>query len=50
MKKLLSVESLRAGYGDSIILQDISISVGEGEVVALLGANGSGQKPQLCGR
>lgn len=43
MKKLLSVESLRAGYGDSIILQDISISVGEGEVVALLGANGSGK-------
>jgi branched-chain amino acid transport system ATP-binding protein len=43
MTTLLNVEGLRAGYQDSIVLQDISLSVNEGEVVALLGANGSGK-------
>lgn len=43
MTTLLNVEGLRAGYEDSIVLQDISLSVNEGEVVALLGANGSGK-------
>ncbi|HWK97037.1 MAG TPA: ABC transporter ATP-binding protein [Pseudolabrys sp.] len=43
MKTLLDVEGLRAGYDDSIVLQDISLTVNEGEVVALLGANGSGK-------
>jgi branched-chain amino acid transport system ATP-binding protein len=43
MTPLLNVESMRAGYEDSIVLQDISLTVNEGEVVALLGANGSGK-------
>jgi branched-chain amino acid transport system ATP-binding protein len=43
MTTLLNVEGLRAGYQDSIVLQDISLSVNEGEVVALLGANGAGK-------
>ncbi len=43
MTTLLNVEGLRAGYQDSIVLQDISLSVNQGEVVALLGANGSGK-------
>jgi len=43
MTPLLNVESMRAGYEDSIVLQDISLTVNESEVVALLGANGSGK-------
>ncbi len=43
MRTLLNVDGVRAGYDDSIVLQDISLSVNEGEIVALLGANGSGK-------
>ena len=40
---LLSVEGLVAGYGGVPILRGIDISVGAGEVVAVLGANGVGK-------
>jgi branched-chain amino acid transport system ATP-binding protein len=43
MTALLSIESLSAGYGDSIVLEDLNLAVNKGEVVALLGANGSGK-------
>jgi branched-chain amino acid transport system ATP-binding protein len=40
---MLSVETLRAGYGGAQVLFDISFAVGEGEVVTLLGRNGMGK-------
>jgi branched-chain amino acid transport system ATP-binding protein len=43
MTLLLHIEGLRAGYDDSIVLEDVGVAVNEGEVVALLGANGSGK-------
>jgi branched-chain amino acid transport system ATP-binding protein len=43
MTPLLSIRGLTAGYGESIVLQDVSLEVGEGEVVCLLGANGAGK-------
>lgn len=43
MNALLNVDGLGAGYDDLIVLENISIAVNEGEVVALLGANGSGK-------
>ncbi|MFK8078168.1 MAG: ABC transporter ATP-binding protein [Granulosicoccus sp.] len=41
------VEGLKAYYGDSYIVQDISFSVNEGEIVALLGRNGAGKTSTL---
>jgi branched-chain amino acid transport system ATP-binding protein len=44
---LLSVEGINAYYGKSHVLQDVSLDVAEGEVVALLGRNGSGRSTTL---
>jgi branched-chain amino acid transport system ATP-binding protein len=40
---LLAVDGLCTNYGKIRILRDVSLSVGEGEVVALLGLNGAGK-------
>jgi len=39
----LSIENLNSHYGPAHILFDISLEVGEGEAVALLGRNGAGK-------
>lgn len=40
---MLTVEGLRASYGAAQILYDLSLTVGRGEVVALMGRNGAGK-------
>ena len=40
---MLSVEHLQAAYGPAQVLFDISLRVGAGEVVTLLGRNGMGK-------
>lgn len=40
---LLEVERLTAGYGEAVVLEDISLSVSEGECLAVLGRNGVGK-------
>ncbi|MBB6675420.1 urea ABC transporter ATP-binding subunit UrtE [Cohnella nanjingensis] len=40
---MLSVERLEAGYGESVILRDVSIRVEPGQVVCLMGRNGVGK-------
>lgn len=46
-KSLLSVEGLHAYYGKSHILHGISLSVGYGETVTMLGRNGMGKTTTL---
>jgi branched-chain amino acid transport system ATP-binding protein len=44
---LLHVESLCAGYGDSIIIEDVGFSLEAGKSLALLGRNGVGKSTLL---
>jgi branched-chain amino acid transport system ATP-binding protein len=44
---LLDVNDLNTYYGDSHVLQSMSLTVGEGELVALLGRNGMGKSTTL---
>ena len=43
MANSLRVEGLHAGYGGVRVLEDLSLRVGDGETVALLGTNGNGK-------
>jgi len=44
---LLSVEHMRAGYGEAVVLDDISLSVPEHGSLAVLGRNGVGKSTLL---
>ena len=44
---ILSVEKLSASYGAAQILFDLSLEVGRGEVVALMGRNGAGKSTTM---
>ena len=43
MADLLVIDRLSAGYGEAVVLRDISISIAEGQSLALLGRNGMGK-------
>ena len=39
----VSVKGLRKSYGEKLVLDDVDLTIGEGEVFALLGPNGAGK-------
>ncbi len=43
MPDLLCIEGLRAGYGEAVVLPDLSLRLAESQVLALLGRNGTGK-------
>ena len=43
MADLLAIEGLRAGYGEAVVLPNMSLALPEGQVLALLGRNGTGK-------
>ena len=47
MSDLLRVENLTAGYGEAIVLSDLSFTLAQGEALALLGRNGAGKTTLL---
>jgi branched-chain amino acid transport system ATP-binding protein len=44
---LLELEGIMAGYGESVVLEDISLHMNEGDSLALLGRNGVGKTTLL---
>ena len=43
MADLLELEGISAGYGEAVVLTDISLKLPEGQALALLGRNGTGK-------
>src|ERR1044072_4245269 len=47
MTALLSVSHLRSGYGKKEIVHEVTLAVGRGELVSLMGRNGMGKTTTL---
>ena len=43
MSELLRIDVLRAGYGQAVVIPNLTLRLGEGQVLALLGRNGTGK-------
>ena len=46
-RTMLELEGITAGYGETVVLRDVSLSVPDSSVVALLGPNGAGKTTTL---
>jgi branched-chain amino acid transport system ATP-binding protein len=47
MTDLLRIDGLTAGYGEAIVLTNLSFAIAQGEALALLGRNGAGKTTLL---
>ncbi len=48
MPELLSIRNLRAGYGETVVLEDVGLSLPEKGTLAILGRNGVGKTTLLA--
>ena len=44
---MLEIENLSAGYGNQRVLHGVSLSLGDGQLVSVLGPNGHGKTTLL---
>ena len=47
MEKVIEIRNLRKAYGDLVAVDDLSFSVGKGELFAFLGVNGAGKSTTI---
>jgi branched-chain amino acid transport system ATP-binding protein len=47
MAELLALEGVAAGYGESIVVEEASLALGEAQPLAILGRNGAGKSTLL---
>lgn len=48
MSEVLGLEGLRAGYGETVVLEDVNLQLNERETLAILGRNGVGKTTLLA--
>ena len=47
MADLLALEGVASGYGESVVVEDARLALGQGETLAVLGRNGAGKTTLL---
>ena len=47
MSAILQVDKVSSGYGELPVLEELSLEVGQGEIVSVVGANGAGKTTLL---
>jgi branched-chain amino acid transport system ATP-binding protein len=47
MADVLAIEGLNAGYGDTVVLEDLNLTLGQGGTLAVIGRNGVGKSTLL---